>query len=193
MPEKEYGSFLESFYRGIAKKISGGFKHFHPNLITIISFILLIVVALLTYYGYFLLAGILLLFWRLLDSLDGEVARRYGKTSHYGDFLDEVFGATGFNLILVALTFNYFGLGLFAIVTYNLMLYTTKQSEISFKNKEDIGKDLRKKSKIHFDAAFQSILLALTIIFQLKFFLFLFGLIALLYVLIKFWMFRKEK
>jgi CDP-diacylglycerol--glycerol-3-phosphate 3-phosphatidyltransferase len=59
-----------------------------PNVITIIGFVLMIGVAFVLAWGYFLVGGILISAVALFDAVDGTLARMMGRTSRFGAFLD---------------------------------------------------------------------------------------------------------
>ena len=60
----------------------------HPNVITIISFVMHIPIAFYIYTGNFYVAAGLLIFFGLFDALDGELARLQNRASKTGMFLD---------------------------------------------------------------------------------------------------------
>lgn len=77
--------------RGIAKilnNLTGG--RLSPNAVTIFGLIMHIPIALLIARGYFIYAGLLLAFFGLFDTLDGELSRLQGSSSHFGMLLDSV-------------------------------------------------------------------------------------------------------
>ena len=62
--------------------------HVHPHILSIIGLLLSLGVSVLYAKGFFLQAGLLLLFAGLFDALDGEVARKSGLGSTFGALLD---------------------------------------------------------------------------------------------------------
>ena len=61
-----------------------------PNMITYVSAIFGITVALLLYNGWYVTAGIFFLTSYILDCMDGNMARMYNMVTDYGDKLDHV-------------------------------------------------------------------------------------------------------
>lgn len=59
-----------------------------PNVITIIGFFLMVVIAVVLAQGYLFLGGILIIIVGLFDAMDGTLARMMGRTSRFGAFLD---------------------------------------------------------------------------------------------------------
>lgn len=77
--------------RGVAKilnNLSGG--HLSPNAVTIFGLLMHIPIAILIARGYFIYAGLFLIFFGLFDTLDGELARLQGSSSNFGMLLDSV-------------------------------------------------------------------------------------------------------
>ncbi len=77
-------------FEPLTSKIAACFTWVHPNAITYFS----IVVAIASAYAYankfWIWGGLLGLFAGLLDSLDGSVARKTGRTSKWGAYLDAI-------------------------------------------------------------------------------------------------------
>jgi CDP-diacylglycerol--glycerol-3-phosphate 3-phosphatidyltransferase len=59
-----------------------------PNVITMVGFFLMIVIAVLLAQGYLFWGGILIIIVGLFDAMDGTLARMMGRTSRFGAFLD---------------------------------------------------------------------------------------------------------
>lgn len=72
----------------LLNKLSGG--HISPKFVTLFGFAMHIPIAFLIARGYFIYAGLLLIFFGLFDTLDGELARLQQRTSKSGMFLDSV-------------------------------------------------------------------------------------------------------
>lgn len=60
----------------------------HPNLITLVGFIISLIPAVYAARGDFLIAGLLYMFSTSLDALDGTVARESNRVSRFGALLD---------------------------------------------------------------------------------------------------------
>lgn len=60
----------------------------HPNLITIVGFIISVIPAFFAAQGSFLIAGLIYMFSTSLDALDGTVARESNRVSRFGAMLD---------------------------------------------------------------------------------------------------------
>jgi len=73
-----------------AKFVDRSLRNVHPNTITLLSGVLGLVSASLVATGLCRLGLLCWLLNRLLDGLDGTVARRYGKQSDFGGYLDIV-------------------------------------------------------------------------------------------------------
>jgi CDP-diacylglycerol---glycerol-3-phosphate 3-phosphatidyltransferase len=80
-----------------------------PNALTLIGFLLTVVVALVLAAGQLVWGGLLLILAALFDTLDGALARRAGKTTVFGAFLDSVVDRFSESVTLVALIWYYGG------------------------------------------------------------------------------------
>lgn len=67
-------------------KLSGG--KLHPNTVTIFGLVMHIPIVFLIIADYWVAAGILLIFFGLFDTLDGELARVQDRVTNNGGFLD---------------------------------------------------------------------------------------------------------
>lgn len=65
-------------------------KYVHPNILTIVGIVINIIIAFFYKRMDFLLVSILLFTRYLMDALDGNVARRYNKSSSIGGTLDSI-------------------------------------------------------------------------------------------------------
>ncbi|MFX1474279.1 MAG: CDP-alcohol phosphatidyltransferase family protein [Promethearchaeota archaeon] len=82
---------LRRVFRPLVQGVSRVFIKFHfsPNSISVLSFFVMCLAGLLLFlFNLFTLYGLLVFFGGLLDGVDGEVARRTGRTSQRGGFLD---------------------------------------------------------------------------------------------------------
>lgn len=64
------------------------FSKVHPNILTLIGLIITCIASLFYAIGIFWVGGIILLIGGCFDTIDGEVARRTGRVSKVGSFLD---------------------------------------------------------------------------------------------------------
>jgi len=81
----------------------------HPNAITIAGSLLQAGVGVVFGLGHIRLAGWLLLFIAPIDALDGALARRTGKKSRFGAFLDSTLDRVSDAAIILGLTAHYIG------------------------------------------------------------------------------------
>jgi phosphatidylglycerophosphate synthase len=66
------------------------FRKVHPNFITVAGLISNILIIFLLIKGYIYLASLFLIIKFFCDTLDGQVARKYNKTSKLGGYLDTI-------------------------------------------------------------------------------------------------------
>ena len=101
MPQASKGSIDYYIYKFIMAPIAEKICFIHPNVITVIAFLLFIPIIynLVNKQSYFVF-GILVLLRQLLDSLDGQVARSCHKQSKLGAILDISCDVIG-NIILI--------------------------------------------------------------------------------------------
>ena len=80
----------------------------HPNILTVLSLVFAISAALCFYFGkvFLIFGAFLVLVSSIFDLLDGEVARRSGKASNKGDFLDKMLDTYSDTVILLGITFS---------------------------------------------------------------------------------------
>ena len=78
-----------------------------PNALTLIGFVLTAGVALVLASGVLFWGGLLLIVAALFDTLDGALARRAGKTSVFGAFLDSTVDRYSEAITLIALIYTY--------------------------------------------------------------------------------------
>ena len=105
---------MQIFRLNIRKKLSKWFEDplvsllvslkISPSVITSIGLLVAILAGYFCLLGYFLYAGLLVLFSSLFDLLDGGVARKTGKTSSQGAMLDSVFDRFSEVLVLLGLS-----------------------------------------------------------------------------------------
>lgn len=78
-----------------------------PNLLTVSGVLFIAIGSYFLYLGNFIVAGLFLTIGNLCDALDGALARRFGKTSVFGAFLDSVVDRISDFLPLIALALVY--------------------------------------------------------------------------------------
>lgn len=83
------------------------FLGFSPNAITILGFMITVVAGVLIASQYFLIGGLLMLGGGALDLIDGGLARRKGKASKFGAFLDSVIDRFQEGVVLLALLYYF--------------------------------------------------------------------------------------
>jgi len=106
-----------------------------PNLLTVSGVLFIAIGSYFLYLGNFIVAGLFLTIGNLCDALDGALARRFGKTSVFGAFLDSVVDRISDFLPLIALALVYkentfyLLLILVAIVSSFMVSYTRARGE----------------------------------------------------------------
>ncbi len=112
-------------------KLIKDYEFLSPNLITLLSFSLVVPTFYLIMEGKFPLAGAVLYLSALLDSLDGDLARLRGKTTKEGALLDAVLDRYFDLLTVFALTLktqDYF-FGFLALLGSSLVPYIRAKAE----------------------------------------------------------------
>lgn len=92
-------------------------RDMNPDIFTYLSFALAIVSGYLFSQDLFAIAGLVVTVSAFFDILDGDIARAYGRSSKFGDFLDHTFDRLSDLAILV-------GIGLSTAVDLRLALIT---------------------------------------------------------------------
>jgi CDP-diacylglycerol--glycerol-3-phosphate 3-phosphatidyltransferase len=87
-----------------------------PDTLTVIGFLVSLVAALVFFEGYFRLGAVLVTFSGLCDILDGELARRAGRLSRFGAFLDSTLDRLSDGLVLTGIA------GFYMLHLYELAL-----------------------------------------------------------------------
>jgi len=100
-----YESVIEPIVR-IAQE-----RNINPNLITVGGFVLTCIGSLFLYFELFFLSILLLVAGALADSIDGAIARKTGKVSKFGAFLDSTFDRFSDALPFTALGVRYASAG----------------------------------------------------------------------------------
>jgi len=91
--------------RGVVEPVAHalGYLGFTPNMLTLIGTLLHLVVAWLLAAGSFLIGGLLLFVSAGVDGLDGALARKTGRTTALGAFLDSTFDRMSEMLVFLGL------------------------------------------------------------------------------------------
>jgi len=86
-------------------------EHGNPNFFTLIGFLATLVASLLILYGFWFLAGLAIILSGLFDLFDGVAARKLGKATALGSFLDSVLDRYSDLLLLLAILIYYLKTG----------------------------------------------------------------------------------
>jgi CDP-diacylglycerol--glycerol-3-phosphate 3-phosphatidyltransferase len=95
------GHRLDPYFYYLLKTILG--KHTHPNLFTLLGFFATLVACFLILEGFWFLAGLAIILSGLFDLFDGVAARKLGKVTVFGGFLDSVLDRYSDLFLLLAL------------------------------------------------------------------------------------------
>jgi len=110
----------------------------NPNIITVVALLCAVIAGYLFYLTYFFLAGIFVLLNGFFDILDGEIAKKYDRTSKRGDFLDHTFDRIADTVILLGITLSPAVpdlLGYVTIITILLVSYLGTQAHALLKRR----------------------------------------------------------
>jgi CDP-diacylglycerol--glycerol-3-phosphate 3-phosphatidyltransferase len=99
------GHRLDPYLYYVFKKILG--EHGNPNFFTLLGFFATLVASLLILKELWLLAGLTIILSGLFDLFDGVVARKFGKVTALGGFLDSVLDRYSDLILLLALLIYY--------------------------------------------------------------------------------------
>ncbi|HXX33718.1 MAG TPA: CDP-alcohol phosphatidyltransferase family protein [Thermodesulfobacteriota bacterium] len=99
------GHRLDPYLYYVLKKISP--EHCNPNFFTLLGFFATLLASLLILAGYWLLAGLAIGLSGLFDLFDGVAARKLGKVTALGSFLDSVLDRYSDLLLLLAVLVYY--------------------------------------------------------------------------------------
>ena len=94
------GHRLDPYLYSFLKNISG--ERTNPNLFTLLGFFATLVASLLILKGFWFLAGVAIILSGLFDLFDGVAARKLGKVTAFGGFLDSVLDRYSDLLLLLA-------------------------------------------------------------------------------------------
>ena len=95
------GHRLDPYLYHLLKNILG--KHTNPNLFTLLGFFATLVASYLILKGFWFLAGLAIILSGLFDLFDGVAARKLGKVTAFGGFLDSVLDRYSDLLLLLGL------------------------------------------------------------------------------------------
>ncbi|MGA2463650.1 MAG: CDP-alcohol phosphatidyltransferase family protein [Thermodesulfobacteriota bacterium] len=101
----EIGHRLDPYIYNLFKKIFG--EHSNPNLFTLIGFFSTLFASFLILKEFWILAGLFIILSGIFDLIDGVVARKLGKVTVYGGFLDSVLDRYSDLLLLLSLLIYY--------------------------------------------------------------------------------------
>jgi CDP-diacylglycerol--glycerol-3-phosphate 3-phosphatidyltransferase len=76
-----------------------------PNFVTVGGFLIVIIAAILIFNGKFRIGGIVLILGSIFDAVDGQIARKKGKTSKFGAFFDSTLDRYGEFFIFFSIAF----------------------------------------------------------------------------------------
>ena len=105
MISNRIGHRLDPYFYQLFKKILG--ERVHPNLITFMGFFSTLLASFLILRGFLIGAGLLIILSGVFDMLDGVVARKLGKVTVFGGFLDSVMDRYSDLLFLLSLLIYY--------------------------------------------------------------------------------------
>jgi CDP-diacylglycerol--glycerol-3-phosphate 3-phosphatidyltransferase len=99
------GHRLDPYLHSVLKTILG--EHSNPNLFTLLGFFSALVASLLIVKGVWFLGGLSIILSGLFDLFDGVVARKLGRATALGSFLDSVLDRYSDLLLLLAILIFY--------------------------------------------------------------------------------------
>src|SRR3972149_4745660 len=99
------GHRLDPYLYYVFKKILG--EHGNPNFFTLLGFFATLAASLLIIEGFWFIAGLAIILSGLFDLFDGVVARKFGKVTALGGFLDSVLDRYSDLLLLISLLIYY--------------------------------------------------------------------------------------
>ena len=99
------GHRLDPYLYYVLKKISA--ERGNPNSFTFMGFFATLVASLLILNGFWFFAGLAIILSGLFDLFDGVIARKLGKVTAFGGFLDSVLDRYSDLLLLLAILIHY--------------------------------------------------------------------------------------
>ncbi len=99
------GHRLDPYLHSVYKTVFG--DHGNPNILTLLGFLATLTASLLLLSGFWILAGMAIILSGFFDLFDGMVARKLGKGTRFGGFLDSVIDRYSDLFFLLALLIHY--------------------------------------------------------------------------------------
>ena len=179
---------------------------FSANFVTLLSLVSDLVAIYMMYLSNWISAGILVYLASVLDCSDGEVARYHRAKQesppekHFGGYLDEVLGTIGFTLVIFFAGYfmGFPWIGFFAMFGMFMVLISSMTAQIEFPEKKKIAREFEQKlfgslkGRIGFSYVAQRMMVALAVIFAVPLLLFIFGVLANLFWIFKFLVYRNQ-
>jgi phosphatidylserine synthase len=206
-PDKD-GYIVYYFYRKFSVLFSIIFVNLglSANFVTFLSLVADAFAVYFLFLNFWITAAIFVQLAIILDCSDGEVARYYKtkiknpKETHYGGYLDEVVGTISFSaaIFFTGYFIGSWQAGLFAMSGLLILIVSSLTAKTEFPNKTELAQNFEKKvfgktkGRIGFTNAVQRILISFAIIFQSELILIIFGAMAYLLVLLKFYLYRNQ-
>ncbi|GEM_PF-2433848 len=213
---RDDGDFLAPYTnRPISKFFSWFFAHFTlcAECVALLTPIIDILTIALIYNGYWIWAAVFVELSLIMDSADGELARfratlvkRTDKQNQFGKYMDSMAGVIIFPLVIFSAGY-FMGdllLGLLTMLSFCLLNLSTANAGWYFEDKENKSKQIQKsgfigklKSRfgvrgvVGFTGDIQKHVIALALLFQTVIFLWVFFIVSMILVIIKFWAYRK--
>ncbi len=100
-----YSTRIRSLFNPLTAAI--GRSGITPNQLTVMGLLMAVAVAVLVWYGFFVIAAIVFTVGGLMDMLDGAVARLSEKVTPLGAFIDSTFDRLGEGIVLTAIALVY--------------------------------------------------------------------------------------
>jgi phosphatidylglycerophosphate synthase len=124
------------------------FENIHPNIVTFFGIIANIIIFKEIRENNYIFIGFLFIFRWLCDCLDGNIARKYKKTSDLGNYLDTL---SDFMLIAIFLQYIFMNYLFIWLSIYLFMIYLSITKYKILQNHNLIKNSNKNKIKINFD------------------------------------------
>lgn len=99
-------SKLKDKSRLVLSPLVKAFSFIPPNFVTFSGLLVVIAAAILIYNGKFRIGGVVLIVGSIFDAVDGQIARKKGKTSKFGAFFDSTLDRYAEFFIFFAIAFS---------------------------------------------------------------------------------------
>src|SRR6185436_19798593 len=139
MPEQSISGKIGAAGKWVLSLIVGWLSDHmvHPNILTLIGFVINIFAAVLFAKNLLFWAGLVVVFAGIFDMVDGEVARRTQRVTKFGAFFDSVIDRYSDMVLLLGLVvwyakmdkLFYMGLAVFALIGSIMTSYTRARAE----------------------------------------------------------------